>query len=137
MGKLLVVFILILLHPQQVFSDDETDNDIFYTYKAVISAVYDGDTVTADIDLGFHVWLHDEKLRLSRINAPEVRGKERSEGLNSRNWLRKTIQAIQEPHNVRGKKCKQQNKQQHKLLTKYQTKQAGMKLCMNYMQKKK
>ncbi len=47
--------------------------------------------MTADIDLGFHVWLHGEKLRLSRINTPEVRGKERPEGLISRDWLRKKI----------------------------------------------
>ncbi len=77
-----------------VFSDDELpiDENSFYLYKAVISSVYDGDTVTADIDLGFHVWIHDEKLRLSRINAPEVRGKERPEGLISRDWLREKIQ---------------------------------------------
>jgi endonuclease YncB( thermonuclease family) len=45
-----------------------------YTYKAQITEVYDGDTVTADIDLGFHTWRRDEKLRLYEINAPEMRG---------------------------------------------------------------
>ncbi|WP_158972343.1 thermonuclease family protein [Chachezhania sediminis] len=31
----------------------------------------DGDTVVADIDLGFRVWLRDEHLRLFGIDAPE------------------------------------------------------------------
>ena len=73
----------------------DLDNDIFYTYKAVITSVYDGDTVTADIDLGFHVWLHGEKLRLARINTPEVRGNERKQGLVSRDWLREKIDGKQ------------------------------------------
>lgn len=59
-----------------------------YRYRAVITAVYDGDTVTADIDLGLHVWLRGEKLRLARIDAPELRGAERPQGLVSRDFLR-------------------------------------------------
>ncbi len=64
-----------------------TDDELF-TYKAIITKVYDGDTVTAEIDLGFHTWLKGEKLRLYRINAPEIRGAERPQGLVSRDWLR-------------------------------------------------
>jgi len=66
----------------------ETD---LYAYKARITSVYDGDTVTADVDLGFRVWVRGEKLRLSRIDAPEVRGPERPLGLISRDWLREKI----------------------------------------------
>ena len=62
-----------------------------YTYKAMITSVYDGDTVTADVDLGFRNWVKGEKLRLSRINTPEVRGVERPEGLISRDWLREKL----------------------------------------------
>lgn len=69
--------------------------DSFYTYYAVVSSVYDGDTITADIDLGFHAWMHNEKLRLSRINTPEVRGVEKERGLVSRDWLRKRINGKQ------------------------------------------
>ena len=61
-----------------------------YEYQAEIISVYDGDTVTAQIDLGFHVSIV-EKLRLARINAPEVRGKERPKGVISRDELRKKI----------------------------------------------
>jgi micrococcal nuclease len=43
-----------------------------YTYRAEIVRVIDGDTVVANIDLGFDVWLHDEHLRLSRVQAAEL-----------------------------------------------------------------
>lgn len=63
-----------------------------YHYKAKIVSVYDGDTCTVDIDLGLHTWISGEKLRLNRINAPEVTGKERPEGLKSRDFLRSKIE---------------------------------------------
>ena len=61
-----------------------------YTYQANITGVYDGDTITADIDLGFNTW-RKEKLRLARIDAPEVRGKEKVQGKVSRDWLREQV----------------------------------------------
>lgn len=45
-----------------------------YRYKAKIISVTDGDTVRADIDLGFNTWRHNEPLRLYGINTPERRG---------------------------------------------------------------
>ena len=62
-----------------------------YTYKAIIVSVYDGDTVTADVDLGFEVWLKGQTLRLLNIDTPEVRGKEKAEGIVSRDALRARI----------------------------------------------
>ena len=62
-----------------------------YTYKARITKVYDGDTVTADIDLGFGVLLKKQKLRLLGINAPELRGDSRPHGILSRDFLRDLI----------------------------------------------
>ena len=62
-----------------------------FTYNAYITKVYDGDTVTADIDLGFGIFLKKQRLRLLGINAPEIRGSERSEGLVSRDFLRDKI----------------------------------------------
>ena len=62
-----------------------------YEYRALVKKVYDGDTVTVDIDLGFDVVLKGQKIRLTRINAPEVRGKERPEGLVSRDALREKV----------------------------------------------
>jgi len=62
-----------------------------YIYKAIVTSVYDGDTCTVDIDLGLHTWIRGEKIRLTRINAPEIRGTERTEGLKSRDFLREQI----------------------------------------------
>tara|TARA_B100000700_G_scaffold312213_1_gene395483 strand:- start:180 stop:506 length:327 start_codon:yes stop_codon:yes gene_type:complete len=62
-----------------------------YEYRAYVRKVYDADTVTVDIDLGFDVVLKGQKIRLTKINAPEVRGKERPEGLKSRDALRDKI----------------------------------------------
>ncbi|MEO0870394.1 MAG: thermonuclease family protein [Pseudomonadota bacterium] len=53
------------------------------------SAVYDGDTVRRiNIDLGFGVTWELDSARLIGIDAPEVRGPERMDGLKTRDWLR-------------------------------------------------
>ncbi len=62
-----------------------------YYYKAKIISVYDGDTVRVDIDLGLSTWIKNEKLRLARINAPELRGDEREAGMAARDFLREYV----------------------------------------------
>lgn len=62
-----------------------------YHYKALVTKVYDGDTITAEIDLGLSITAKGEKIRLSRINAPELRGDEREAGLKSRDYLRSLV----------------------------------------------
>lgn len=62
-----------------------------YEYRAYVRRVYDGDTITVDIDLGFGMLVCNQKVRLLKINAPEIRGKERPEGLKSRDALRSQI----------------------------------------------
>ena len=62
-----------------------------YEYRAYVRKIYDGDTITVDIDLGFGVVLHNQKVRLVRINAPELRGEQREKGLVSRDALRNKI----------------------------------------------
>lgn len=62
-----------------------------YEYKAIITSVYDGDTVTANIDLGFGVVLKKQKLRLYGINTPEVRGSSKEEGKKVRDLVREKI----------------------------------------------
>ena len=85
------IFIFLLSFLLSGYTAEKTINNHLYTYRAKIVSVYDGDTVTANIDLGFHIWIYGEKLRLARINAPEVRGKEKKAGKKSRDWLRKKI----------------------------------------------
>ena len=68
------------------------DRDDRYTYRATITRVIDGDTVVADIDLGFHTWRREVYLRLARINAPEPKGSTRKAGLAAGAWLRKKVE---------------------------------------------
>ena len=65
--------------------------DALYKYLAKVTFVYDGDTCTVDIDLGLSTWIHNEKIRLARINTPELRGDERESGIKSRDFLRELI----------------------------------------------
>lgn len=58
-----------------------------YEYRAHVTKVYDGDTITVDIDLGFDIVLHKQSIRLLGINTPEVRGDEREQGLIARDAL--------------------------------------------------
>ena len=62
-----------------------------YQYRAEITDVYDGDTVTADIDLGFNTWRRGERLRLFGIDTPELKGPDRALGLAARDALRSRI----------------------------------------------
>ncbi|MDA0177313.1 MULTISPECIES: thermonuclease family protein [Mesoflavibacter] len=61
-----------------------------YNYKAKIIGVYDGDTVTAMVDLGF-LHFQEMKLRLYGIDTPELRGPEREQGIIVRDILREMI----------------------------------------------
>ena len=45
-----------------------------YHYRATITVVYDGDTCTAAVDLGFKVTVRGEKIRLWRINKRKRSG---------------------------------------------------------------
>lgn len=45
----------------------------YYTYRATVTKVIDGDTVRANVDLGFRIWVNEETFRLYGIDAPETR----------------------------------------------------------------
>ena len=70
------------------------NKDKLYNYIAHVKDVYDGDTVTVDISLGFHVTMTDIKVRLIGIDTPEIRTKDSEEkelGYKTRDWLRERI----------------------------------------------
>ena len=57
-----------------------------YTYKAKLDRVIDGDTVDANIDLGFDITIH-KRIRLAGIDTPESRTRdleEKARGLASK-----------------------------------------------------
>ena len=67
----------------------------FYRYNAKILRVVDGDTVDADVDLGFHVMMKI-RFRLSGFDAPETyRPKsddEKQAGIKATDTLKKMIE---------------------------------------------
>ncbi len=63
-------------------------------------SVYDGDTITVSIDLGFNI-IKREKIRFYGINAPELKGAERADGLISKTFLKSLIDdAIAKDKNI-------------------------------------
>ena len=50
-------------------------------YDVRLVKVVDGDTVDVDIDLGFGIWLHDERVRIMGIDTPESRTRDKIEDL--------------------------------------------------------
>lgn len=65
--------------------------NLLYNYKIEIVSVIDGDTVDADIDLGFGVWARNQRFRLKGINCKEVKGVERAEGLKAKDMLERLL----------------------------------------------
>ena len=61
-----------------------------HEYKVNIVKVVDGDTVDVDIDLGFGMWLRNERVRVMGIDTPESRTSDKIEkifGLAAKNRL--------------------------------------------------
>ena len=50
-----------------------------YEYRCKVTRVVDGDTVDVDIDLGFGIWMHKERIRLHGIDTPESRTRDLEE----------------------------------------------------------
>jgi micrococcal nuclease len=62
----------------------------FYAYKARCTGVYDGDTVTLYVDLGFEIG-RTLKCRLYGIDTPELRGEERPFGLEVKKYVKDRV----------------------------------------------
>jgi micrococcal nuclease len=66
-----------------------------YEYKVKILKVVDGDTVDVDIDLGFGVWLKNERVRIMGIDTPESRTRDLEEkkyGLLAKEYLKQLLE---------------------------------------------
>jgi micrococcal nuclease len=50
-----------------------------FEYRCKLVKVVDGDTVDIDIDLGFGVWLNDQRVRLYGVDTPESRTRDPEE----------------------------------------------------------
>lgn len=65
-----------------------------HEYRCKIRRVVDGDTVDVDIDLGFGVWLQNERVRMFGIDTPESRTRDRIEkiyGLYAKGFLKDAL----------------------------------------------
>jgi len=66
-----------------------------YEYRCKVIKVVDGDTVDVDIDLGFGVWLRNERVRIMGIDTPESRTRDKVEkvfGLLAKKKLKEMLQ---------------------------------------------
>ena len=75
------------------------DNKDPYIYRIrEIHKVVDGDTIDADIDLGFDISL-TKRIRLAGVDTPESRTtdlKEKAMGLESKEWLKKKLEGAKD-----------------------------------------
>ena len=65
-----------------------------HEYKCKILRVIDGDTVDVDIDLGFGMWIHKERVRVMGIDTPESRTRdlvEKAFGLAAKERLKELL----------------------------------------------
>lgn len=66
-----------------------------YEYRAKLINVVDGDTVDVDIDLGFGIWMRDERVRIMGIDTPESRTSDKVEkvfGLASKHRVKELLE---------------------------------------------
>ena len=63
-------------------------------YHVKVLKVVDGDTVDVDIELGFGIWLKDERVRIMGIDTPESRTSDKVEkifGVAAKNRLKELL----------------------------------------------
>lgn len=61
-----------------------------YQYKAELIRVIDGDTLVADVDLGFYI-RQEMILRLRGVNTPELKGKEHQKAVEAKNFVEEQL----------------------------------------------
>jgi len=65
-----------------------------YEYRCKLRRVVDGDTVDIDIDLGFDIWLTNQRVRLYGVDTPESRTRDKEEkkyGLAAKAYVEKFL----------------------------------------------
>lgn len=83
--KYLYAAVFLLFIPVQL-NDVGIPTEKTYLYQAEVVEVYDADTATLRVDLGFNITI-TERFRLYRINAWEVTGDEKVEGLKAKDYF--------------------------------------------------
>ena len=63
---------------------------MMYEYQCKIVRVVDGDTADVDIDLGFGVWMKEQRVRFYGVDTPESRTSDKEEkiyGLSAKHFV--------------------------------------------------
>jgi micrococcal nuclease len=71
-----------------------------FEYRCIVRRVVDGDTVDVDIDLGFGVWMQNQRIRMYGIDTPESRTRDLEEkkyGLAAKDFL---IGLLDDPNGI-------------------------------------
>ncbi|MDB6074913.1 MAG: micrococcal nuclease [Verrucomicrobiaceae bacterium] len=91
-----IALLVAIAHPLAHGTEPGKAPDRQYVYGAEVVRVIDASTVIMNIDLGFHVWLHDETMRLEGVNAPDLKGEHKAE---AQKW-RDALQSLLEGHKL-------------------------------------
>lgn len=91
-ASLRIAAVLAAAQPTTFAHAEEIPTEPAYLYRAVVVRVVDGDTIDVDIDLGFYVWIKKQRIRLFGIDAPEITGESRQEGLAATDHLKSLIE---------------------------------------------
>ena len=89
--SLVIAVLAGVLQPSMSAHAEDIPTEPAYLYRAVVVRVIDGDTIDVDVDLGFYVWIKKQRIRLFGIDAPEVTGETRQEGLAATEHLKSLI----------------------------------------------
>ena len=74
-------------------------DDMDYIYKIKVTRVVDGDTIDAEIDLGFNLKLN-KRIRLYGINTPETRTRDKEEKKRGIAAKERLQQIVDEQQNI-------------------------------------
>lgn len=87
---LILLFIAIIagLSPAPVAAYD-TPEDL-YRYLATVRRVIDGNTISADVDLGFGVWMHKAEIRLKGVKITSME-EDSAKGVAAHKFLHETL----------------------------------------------
>jgi micrococcal nuclease len=91
----------------KVCQDSETDNRhcflldnlMEYIYKILVTRVVDGDTIDAEVDLGFNLTLN-KRIRLHGIDTPETRTTDKEEKIKGLAAKKRLQEIVSEQDNV-------------------------------------
>jgi len=89
--RAMTVAVLLLACVRSASAAESNPTEPAYLYRAEVVRVVDGDTIDVDIDLGFYVWIKDQRIRLLDIDAPEVTGGTKAAGIAATDYLKGLI----------------------------------------------